>query len=317
MDSIKMRFIALKGRFIMDLKKLFGYEGKNVVITGSASGMSKAATELLIDLGANVYAIDLNPISLPVQKAFRANLANKDEIDTLIAELPETIDCVFLCHGIATHPGNEMLVEKVNFLSQKYMAEKLLPRVKDNGSVTFISSFGGFGWEQVLPQVGGLLNAASWEEALDWYAANPAFYDTKRSASADYTFAKQCLNAYVVSKCHAPEYIGRKIRLNSICPGDTITGLSEDFYNTSSADGTTENGKANVEAIFLNFWNGRPATSEEMGYPLVCVGSDIFSYTSGQNIYIDYGLSSSYISMALNGQTGTAWEKAKDELKQK
>ena len=36
----------------MDLKKLFGYEGKTVVITGSASGMSKAATELLLELGA-------------------------------------------------------------------------------------------------------------------------------------------------------------------------------------------------------------------------------------------------------------------------
>ena len=47
-------------RFIIDLKKLFGYEGKTVVITGSASGMSKAATELLLELGANVYAIDIN-----------------------------------------------------------------------------------------------------------------------------------------------------------------------------------------------------------------------------------------------------------------
>ena len=43
----------------MDLKKLFGYEGKTVVITGSASGMSKSATELLLELGAKVYAIDI------------------------------------------------------------------------------------------------------------------------------------------------------------------------------------------------------------------------------------------------------------------
>lgn len=34
----------------MDLKKLFGYEGKTVVITGSASGMSKSATELLFGI---------------------------------------------------------------------------------------------------------------------------------------------------------------------------------------------------------------------------------------------------------------------------
>ncbi len=303
-------FSAEKGKFIMDLKKLFGYEGKKVFITGSASGMSKAATELLLDLGAEVYAVDLNPIALPVKQAFQANLANKDEIDAVLAQLPDELDCLFLCHGIATHPGNEILVEKVNFLSQKYITEALLPRVKDNGSVTFISSFGGSGWEKVLPQVGELLDAATWEDALDWYAAHPKYYDTKLSSSADYVFTKQCLNAYVVSKCHAPEFISRKIRLNSICPGDTLTGLSEEFYQSVSTDGTTDSGKANVEGIFLKSWNGRPATSEEMGYPLVCVGSDIFSYTSGQNIFIDYGLASSYTNMALKGQFNTTYDQA-------
>ena len=62
----------------MDLKKLFGYEGKTVVITGSASGMSKSATELLLKLGAKVYAIDIKSIDLPVEKAFKADLSKKE-----------------------------------------------------------------------------------------------------------------------------------------------------------------------------------------------------------------------------------------------
>ena len=36
-----------------------------------------------------------------------------------------------------------------------------------------------------------------------------------------------------------------------------------------------------------------------MGYPMVVVGSDICSYMSGQLIYIDYGLTSNWTSMAL------------------
>ena len=55
----------------MEIKELFGFEGKNVVITGAASGMGKAACELLIELGAIVYAVDLNPIDLPVKKRFK------------------------------------------------------------------------------------------------------------------------------------------------------------------------------------------------------------------------------------------------------
>ena len=75
----------------MDLKKLFGYEGKNVVVTGAASGMAKSAAEMLIELGANVYAIDINPIDLNVTKAFQADLSKKEEIDRVIAELTEEI----------------------------------------------------------------------------------------------------------------------------------------------------------------------------------------------------------------------------------
>ena len=142
----------------MDLKKLFGYEGKNVVITGAASGMSRSATELLLELGANVYAIDVNPIDLPVKKAYQADLSDKEQIDKVISSLPEKIDALFLCHGIAEFKGRELLVQKVNFYSQKYMTEQLLDRISDHGSVTFIASVGGFGWQQVYPKAVELIN---------------------------------------------------------------------------------------------------------------------------------------------------------------
>ena len=41
----------------MDLKNLFGYEGKTVVVSGAYSGMGLAAARLLHELGANVYTI--------------------------------------------------------------------------------------------------------------------------------------------------------------------------------------------------------------------------------------------------------------------
>ena len=43
-----------------------------MVITGAASGMAKVATEL----GANVYALDLNEVSLLVTQSFKVNMAN-------------------------------------------------------------------------------------------------------------------------------------------------------------------------------------------------------------------------------------------------
>lgn len=280
-------------RFIIDLKKLFGYEGKTVVITGSASGMSKAATELLLELGANVYAIDINKIDLPVTKAFQADMSQKEEIDRVIEELPEKIDALFLCHGIAAFPGKELLVQKVNFYSQKYMTEKLLDRISEHGSVTYISSVGGFGWQQVYSKAVELINLPTWEDAMDWYDKHP---DLIKSA---YVFAKQCLESYVTYKCMSSEFINRRIRINAINPGDTTTGLTEDFNKSTSPNGDAKEGEEMISNIFLKSWNGYPAEPKDMGYPMVVIGSDICSYMSGQLIYIDYGLTSSWTSGAL------------------
>lgn len=277
----------------MDLKKLFGYEGKNVVITGSASGMSKSATEMLIELGANVYAIDINPIDLPVKEAFQADLSDKEQIDEVLKKLPDNIDALFLCHGIAYFPGKELLVQKVNFYSQKYMTEQLLPRINEHGSITYISSVGGFGWQQVYDKAVELINLSTWEDAIKWYESHPDLI-----ASA-YVFAKQCLESYVTYKCMSPEFIDKRIRLNAINPGDTTTGLTEDFNKSTSPKGDVLEGEEMISNIFLKSWNGYPATPEEMGYPLVVIGSNICSYMSGQLIYIDFGLTSTWTSGAL------------------
>jgi hypothetical protein len=56
--------------------------------------------------------------------------------------------------------------------------------------------------------------------------------------------------------------------------------------------GTQAHRQAILEKYSLDFWNGRWASPEEMGYPLVTIGSRIFSYMSGQILYIDYGTAS-------------------------
>ncbi len=286
----------------MNIKEIFGFTNKNVFITGSASGMSKAATELLIELGANVYAADINEVGLPVVKSYHADLSKKEEIDKVLEDLPERIDAVFLCHGVSHMPGKEMFVSKVNFLSQKYIAEALLPRMPEWGSVTFISSIGSFGWESRLSQVDDLLNAKTWEEGIQWYENHMDLILTpETNEQLDYGLSKQALAAYVVKKAQDPMYIGKKIRINSINPGNTMTGLTETFYKVQTKSGDPEEGRKQIERVTLGDWNGRAARPEEMGWPMVVLGSDICSYVSGQNLYIDYGMSAKWKLAALEG----------------
>ena len=277
----------------MDLQHLFGYGGKTVVISGAFSGMGLAAARLLSQLGADVYAICRrngrhNTLDFPVKKILYADFGCKEVLDLLAEALPDNIYAMFLCHGIAlkNDGSNTLEVQRVNFLGHKYLLEKSLHKVCDRGSVNIISSTGGYDWQSHVSECMEVINTETYEDAIRWYETHP---DTIASG---YVFSKQCLCTYVKAKVHEPEYIDRKIRLNAINPGNTTTGLTEDFNRGTSPTGNAEEGKAVIEALFLDSWNGHWATPEEMGYPLVAIGSQIFSYMSGQIIYLDYGMSS-------------------------
>ena len=120
----------------MELNDLFGLKGKNVVITGTGSGMGHAAAELLVQLGANVYAAThRRPLDLPVTASIACDLSNKGGCDKLIDAAPEHIDALFVCHGTADEfgGGNALTVQLTNFWSFKYLAESLLDRITDWG----------------------------------------------------------------------------------------------------------------------------------------------------------------------------------------
>ncbi|MCD7808355.1 MAG: hypothetical protein LUH02_03355 [Erysipelotrichaceae bacterium] len=46
------------------MKDYFNYEGKVCVVIGASSGMGKATVEFLVELGAIVYALDIQPVEV-------------------------------------------------------------------------------------------------------------------------------------------------------------------------------------------------------------------------------------------------------------
>jgi len=276
----------------------FGFEGKTAVVAGAASGMGEAAARMLVSLGAEVHAVGRNKrIAASGAKAYYADLGDKGAIDRLLPALPGKIDAVFICQGMAQTKDNHVRVQQVNFLGVRYLVEALAPRVADNGSITLISSNGGFGWENHFAECKEIIDCETWENTEAWYAAHP------KALEDAYRLSKRCLNAYVKYKVFDPLYIDRKIRLNAICPGNTITALTEEFNRNTSPNGDLEEGKKIIETLFQKSWNGRWASAEEMGFPMVAIGSKLFSYMSGQVIYLDYGLTSLWAAEELQGIT--------------
>ncbi|MDR1495586.1 MAG: SDR family oxidoreductase [Clostridiales Family XIII bacterium] len=282
----------------MNSKDLFGFDGKTVVVSGASSGMGEAAAALLTELGAKVYAIaNKKKIQVPVEKRYNTDLGDKRNIDALIAELPQHIDALFLCQGMAQTSDNHLLVQKVNFLSVMYMAEALLGRIPDRGSVTLISSNGGFNWQKDFKICREVIDIGDYDGIVAWYEANP---DKLTDA---YCFSKRCMDFYTVYRAHDPLYIGRKIRLNCINPGTTITGLTDEFNRFTSGTDDAEEGRRILEKLFHESWDGHWASAAEMGYPMVAIGSNLFSYMTGEIISLDYGLSAKWTMEELNGVT--------------
>lgn len=55
--------------------------GRDVVVTGAASGMGAATAAILTDLGARVTALDVRPTAIPVDRALEVDLRDRVSVE--------------------------------------------------------------------------------------------------------------------------------------------------------------------------------------------------------------------------------------------
>ncbi|NND66994.1 MAG: SDR family NAD(P)-dependent oxidoreductase, partial [Halioglobus sp.] len=157
------------------MKDVLGYQGKNVVITGAASGMGQAAAQLLVDAGATVYALDIAAVSVPVAQAIEVDMKSGASIDAAVAQLPADIYALFNCAGVPSPPFGMEDTVLINFAGLRYLTETVLPRMSDGGGIASIASTAGMGWKPNLETVREFLALDNTVEAArGWLAENPA-----------------------------------------------------------------------------------------------------------------------------------------------
>ncbi len=263
------------------MKDYFGYENKVCVVTGAASGMGKATTELLVALKAKVYALDWNPVDISgITKFISVDLSKKDAIDQAFQEIPEKIDCFFGIAGVSGIKNSFNQTVTIDFLANRYICEVYLNhRMESGGAIAFVTSTGGNHWEkdgnkkEYLP----LIEANGWDqmqEVLESLDLNHL------PGPLGYMFAKMAMNYYTAYL--QPVFAKKHIRVNALLPGSTDTGMKNEF--TLAAGGEE---KLLASAGFA----GRLATSLEMAYPIVFLNSNMASFISGELLIADYGAS--------------------------
>jgi len=254
------------------MKDLLGYQGKTVVLTGAASGMGGAAAELLVDLGAEVHALDVAEIGAPVKQTIAVDLADPASIDAAAGKLPARLDVLFHCAGVPGPPRFDAVQTMlVNFVGLRHLTEALVDRVVDGGAIAAITSVAGMGWRKNLENVKKLIEIGDYAEARAWCEANP-------DVANGYLFSKQCIIYY--TKLLAVRLLPRQVRVNCLSPAPTETAMLPDFHAQAGQAFIDEHFRAPV---------GRNATAEEMARPLVFLGSEMAGFVSGQNLFVDFG----------------------------
>lgn len=257
------------------MKNYFGYEGKICVVTGASSGMGKATVEMLVDLGANVYALDLNPCTINGIKEFiKCDLANKKEIDEAFKKIPEHIDSFFGVAGLSGAKTDYRTTFDCNYTSNMYITLNYLKnRMSKGGSIVYCTSTAGLEWKRFKKEQNKVVHAKTWEEVEE--------VTRKLASSAPATFAymysKRCLSQFACEQ--AVEFAKLGIRINNVLPASTDTGMKQEFQDMIGSE------KGLIEQAGLA---GRLATPEEMAYPMVFLNSEMSSFISGLDMVVDY-----------------------------
>lgn len=257
------------------MKDYFGYVDKVCVVTGASSGMGEAVTKMLVDLGAKVYALDINPCKIEgIESFMKCNLANKDEIDKVFEKIPQHINSFFGVAGLSGSKTDYRTTFDCNYTANMYITLKYLKNRMSNGSsIVYCTSTAGLEWKKFKREQNKVVHAKTWEDVQN--------VTKKLALSAPATFAymysKRCLSQFACEQ--AVEFAKLGIRINNVLPASTDTGMKQEFQDMVGS----EEGLIAQAGLA-----GRLATSEEMAYPMVFLNSDMASFISGLDMVVDY-----------------------------
>ncbi|MET8994172.1 SDR family oxidoreductase [Amycolatopsis sp. Hca4] len=233
------------------------FEGLVAAVTGGASGIGKAAADLLTERGAQVAVLDLKP----GDDGFRCDVSSDDEVRRAIDAVVERfgrLDILVNNAGIGAQgdvTGNDddewHRVFDVNVVGMVRLARAALPHLKNSPSAAIVNTCSIAAWAG-LP--------------------NRALYSASKGAVLSLTLAM------------ATDHLPDGIRVNCVCPGTADTPWVGRLLDAA------EDPAAERAALAARQPMGRLVTAGEVANAIAYLASPLSASTTGTALAVDGGM---------------------------
>ena len=262
---------------------------RTYVVTGAASGIGAATSQMLKAAGNKVIGVDIHntDVVADLSNALGRHQAARD----VIKSANGSIDAVIACAGLASSTAktvsvNYFGVTEFLFALQPTLALSKSPRVAITSSMAslmpnspeLVEAMCADDEEKAVVIAQGLVNNGTGLEQLI------------------YGSTKRAISRWVRRESIKPKWAGAGIALNAVGPGIVKTPMTADLIATKEA----QDAMAKVVPMPLNGYMGPEAVASL----LIWLTSPENTHTTGQTIYIDGGSDA-----ALRGEN--IWDLAK------